>query len=616
MVSPIFVPTGVLFAGALLEIVLGGILSKAAKGWLAFLAAAIALTAVLAMIPGSMHGEVLTATLLNWDKGIAFVYHVDGLSILFMLLGTGMGSAILLYSIGYMEEEEEGITRFYVLMLVFIGGFVMLVCAANLLMAYFAWELIGLCSYFLVGFWYKDQAAADGSRKVLIMTHLAGYGLLAAIILLFVRTGTFLWVDPRVGAAFSGGIVLLMIIAAMAKSVMYPLHTWIPEAMNAPTPVSALLHSACYVKAGAYLIARMYSIGPWHATWGNLLLVIGCLTMLVGVIFAMAQTDLKRLLAFHTVSQLGYVVTGLALGTSLGIAAGLFYATSHALFKGTLFMCAGAVQRATGTRDMRKLGGLSSRMPVTTHVWLVAAAAIVGVPLTNGFVAKWLLFDAALSAKQEVVVVVAWAVSILTTFSFLKATVSVFYGVPGHELRVQEVHEAAPSMQAGMGITGALCVVFGVAPQLLMQPVIGPAVRSLGFEWQVQATWLGVLTNSGTIGVTVGAAAGLVLAALFGVSAYHFVRAPAGGHPVSVFTGGDPLPEDDTLGAVDFAEMAEAAFEPVYSLNPDPLYLLIWREIKDVAIGTRRFATVGLERQPVFTALVCAAALFAGVWLL
>ena len=616
MIHPVFVPTAVLFAGALLEIVLGGVLSKAAKGWLAFLAAAIALTAVLAMIPGSMHGDVLTATLLDWDAGIAFVYHVDGLSILFMLLGTGMGSAILLYSIGYMEEEEEGTTRFYVLMLVFIGGFVMLVCAANLLMTYFAWEVIGLCSYFLVGFWYKQQAAADGSRKVLIMTHFAGYGLLAAIMLLYVRTGTFLWADPAVGAAFSGAIVLLLIVAAMAKSVMYPLHTWIPEAMNAPTPVSALLHSACYVKAGAYLIARMYSIGPWHGTFGNFLLVVGCLTMVVGVVFAMAQTDLKRLLAFHTVSQLGYVVTGLALGTSLGIAAGLFYAASHALFKGTLFMCAGAVQRATGTRDMRKLGGLSSRMPVTTHVWLMAAAAIVGVPLTNGFVAKWLLFDAALSANQAVVVVVAWAVSILTTFSFLKATVSVFYGMPPDELRAEQVHEAAPSMRVGLGITGALCLVFGIAPQLMMQPVIEPAVRSLGFDWQVQATWLGVLTGSGTIGVTVGAAAGLALAALFGAGAYHLVRAPARGHPVSVFTGGDPLPEDDTLGAVDFAEMAEAAFEPVYSLDPDPLYLLIWREIKDVAIGARRFATAGLERQPIFTALVCAAALFAGVWLL
>jgi len=434
MFQPVFLPTSILFVGGLLEIVLARVLSRATKGWLAFLASVLALVAVFALMPAIIHGDVLTASLFDWDAGNALVYRVDGLSVLFMLLGAGMGSAILLYSVGYMEEEEEGVTRFYVLMLVFIAGFVMLACSANLLIVYFSWELIGLCSYFLVGFWYKQQVAADGARKVLIITHIAGYGLLAAIMLLYVRTGTFVWTDPAVAPAFSGGIVLMMIVAAMAKSVMYPLHTWIPEAMNAPTPVSALLHSACYVKAGAYLIARMYSIGPWHETFGNLLLVIGCVTMLVGVIFALAQTDLKRLLAFHTVSQLGYVVTGLALGTSLGVAAGLFYAASHALFKGTLFMCAGAVQRATGTRDMRKLGGLASRMPVTTLVWLVSAAAIAGVPLTNGFVAKWLLFDAALEAKQAVVVVIAWAVSVLTAFSFLKATVGVFYGIPSHEL--------------------------------------------------------------------------------------------------------------------------------------------------------------------------------------
>jgi multicomponent Na+:H+ antiporter subunit A len=615
MIHSVFVPTGVLFAAALLEILLAGILSRRAKGSLAFLAAAIALTAVLAMMPEVIHGQVLTATLFDWDAGIPLAYHVDGLSILFILMGTGMGSAILLYSVGYMAEEEEGTTRFYVLMLVFIGGFVMLVCAANLLIAYFAWELIGLCSYLLVGFWYKQRAAVDGARKVLIITHLAGYGLLAAIMLLYVRAGTFLWTDPAVGAAFSGAIVLLMLVAAMAKSVMYPLHTWIPEAMNAPTPVSALLHSACYVKAGVFLVARMYSIGPWHAGFGNLLLIIGCLTMIVGAVFAVAQTDLKRLLAFSTVSQLGYIVTGLALGTNLGIAAGLFYAATHALFKGTLFMCAGAVQHATGTRDMRRLGGLSALMPVTSRVWLVASAAIVGVPLTNGFVAKWLLFDAALEANQAVVVVVAWAVSIITTFYFFKATLSVFYGMPASDLRVERIHEVSPAMQIGLGLTGTLCVVFGIAPQLVMQPAIEPAVRSLGFDWQVQMTWLGVLTGSGTIGVTVGAAAVVLVAVLFGAGAYRLVRAPAG-HPVAVFTGGDPLPEGDTLGAVDFAEMAEAGFEPVYSLDPDPLYFLIWRKIRDAAAGVGRFATAWPERQPVVTSLLCGATLCVGVWLL
>ena len=615
MISLVVLPTGVLFAGALLEIVLAGVLSRSAKGWLAFLATGSAFAAVLLMMPRIIQGDILTATLFNWDTGISLAYHIDGLSILFMLIATGVGAAILLYAIGYMEDEEEGTTRFYLLMLVFIGGMVILVCSANLLMAYIAWELIGLCSYFLVGFWYKQRVAVDGARKVLIMTHLAGYGFLAAIMLLYVRAGTFLWTDPAVGAQFSGVIVLLMLVATMAKSVMYPLHTWIPEAMNAPTPVSALLHSACYVKAGVFLIARMYSIGPWHAAFGNLMLLVGCLTMVVGAIFAVAQTDLKRLLAFSTVSQLGYIVTGLALGTNLGIAAGLFYAASHALFKGTLFMCAGAVQHATGTRDMRKLGGLSAVMPVTSRVWLIAAAAIVGVPLTNGFAAKWLLFDAALEANQAVVVVVAWAVSIITTFYFFKATLSVFYGMPTPDLPVEKIHEVSPCMQVGLGITGTLCVVFGIAPQILMQPAIEPAVRSLGFDWQVQMTWLGVLTGSGTVGVTVGAAAVVLVAAFFGAGMYRLVLAPAG-HPVAVFTGGDPLPEGDTLGAADFAEMAEIAFKPVYSLDPDPLYLLIWRAIRDTGATVRRIATGLPEQKPVATSLVCAAALCAGVFLL
>jgi NADH:ubiquinone oxidoreductase subunit 5 (subunit L)/multisubunit Na+/H+ antiporter MnhA subunit len=613
--TPVFLPAGILFAGAVLEVVLARMFSQVAKGWLAFLTVAAALTAVLAMMPDIIHGEVLTATLFDWDAGIPLAFHIDGLSIAFMLIATGIGSAILLYAIGYMADEEEGTTRFYLLMLVFIGGMVVLVCSANLLMTYLAWELIGLCSYFLVGFWYKQAAAVNGAKKVLIITHFAGYGLLAAIMLLHARTGTFLWTDPAASPALSGAIVLLMLVAAMAKSVMYPLHTWIPEAMNAPTPVSALLHSACYVKAGVFLIARMYSIGPWHETFGNLLQLIGCLTMLVGAVFAVAQTDLKRLLAFSTVSQLGYIVTGLALGTNLGIAAGLFYAATHAVFKGTLFMCAGAVQHATGTRDMRKLGGLSASMPITSRVWLVAAAAIVGVPLTNGFVAKWLLFNAALEANQAVVVVVAWAVSIITTFYFFKATLCVFYGTPAPDLRVEKIHEVSTTMRVGLGLTGALCVVFGIAPQLLMQPVIEPAVRSLGFDWQVQMTWLGVLTGSGTIGVTVAAAAVILVAVLFGAGAYVLLRAPTG-HPVAVFTGGDPLPEGDMVGAVDFAEMAETAFEPVYSLDPDPLYLVIWREIRDTAAAAGHFATAWPERRPVLISLVCAAALCAGVWLL
>jgi multicomponent Na+:H+ antiporter subunit A len=607
------VPTAVLFLAAALELALAPWLSRIAKGWLAFLAAATAAAAVVRLACRTAGGQVVVTSQGHWDRGIAIAYHVDGLSAMFMLMATIIGGLILLYSVRYMEDEPEGTTRFYILMLSFIGGFTLLVGTSSLLLIYVAWEAMGLCSYFLVGFWYRQQPAVDGARKVLLITHVGGYGLFAAVVMLYVRTGTFDWTDPAMATALSGGLVVLLLAAAMAKSVLYPLHTWIPEAMNAPTPVSGLLHSACYVKCGVYLIARMYAIGPWQAAFGDLMLLVGCVTMLVGAVFAVAQTDLKKLLAFSTVSQLGYIVTGLALGTDLGVAAGLYYAASHALFKGTLFLCAGAVQHATGTRDMRTLGGIAARMPATTAIWLVAASAIVGVPGTTGFVAKWLLFGAALDARQVVVVAVAWIVSLVTVFYFLKATISVFYGVPGPELRVDDIHEVAPSMRVGMGVLAALCVVFGVAPQLLMGAVIAPAARALAFDWTIQMTWLGVMTGAGAVAVTAGGAAVIAAAALGGV-VFGLVHASAA-RPVAVFTGGDPLPSSDALGAVDFADIAKSAFAPVYSLDPDPLYTRIWQAVRDTAVALGGLARATAEDHPVATAAVSIAVLCVGVWL-
>jgi multicomponent Na+:H+ antiporter subunit A len=287
---------------------------------------------------------------------------------------------------------------------------------------------------------------------------------------------------------------------------------------------------------------------------------------------------------------------------------------SHALFKGTLFMCAGAIQHATGTRDLRQLGGLYAQMPRTTLIWIVAAASISGVPLTTGLVAKWLIFDAALEAGQVVVLLIGWAASLLTAFSFLKATVSAFFGSPPPEMRARQVHEVPASMQLGMGVLAFLCVLFGVAPQLLLEPVIAPAVRSLGFAWEIQASWFGVTTASGGLGVTVGAA--LVLTAvLLGAGVYRLVGV-SGARSVAVFSGGDPLPAGGTLGATDFADMAEHAFKPVYSLDPDPFYLRVWAAVRDSSAALGRFAADWMERRALAVGVTCAAALWTLVWLL
>lgn len=607
-------PILILLAGALAQLLVMWVQSSQVKGWLAFAAGLGALIAVLAAVPSIRQGQPLSAGPFMWDQGVPILYYVDGLSLIFALMGTGIGSAILLYCVRYMEHEAEGVTRFYVLMLVFIAGLVNLATSANLLLAYLSWEVVGLCSYFLVGFWYKNTAAANGARKVLLMTHLPGYGLLIAIMLLYGQSGTFLWTDPALSAAFTTTIFGLMLLAAMAKSVMVPLHTWIPEAMNAPTPVSALLHSACYVKAGVYLIARIYTITPWQPSWNTVVLVIGCATMLVGALFALIQTDLKRLLAFSTISQLGYIITGLGLGTALGIAAGLFYCLSHGLFKGTLFLCAGSVQHATGTRDMRQLGGLAAKMPHTTRIWLIAAAAIVGVPLTNGFVAKWLLLDAALEAGAGPVVMVAWLVSVFTAFYMLKATVSVFYGELPAVIEAQHPHESAPSMLVGMGTLAGLALLFGIAPQLLMQPVVAPAVRDLGFEWLVNLSWLGVQTTSAGMQVTLGAAI-VLLGLLVGWAMFRLTRAPKT-EAIGLFTGGEPpAVPGDSVGVSDFAGLAETAFEPVLAAtDPDPLYRQIWTGLKQLAGQFDTIFTPLGEGHPVLASLVLALVVLALVW--
>ena len=459
----ILVAPSSLLLGAVLQILVARLCSARTKGILATLACLPALLAVVGMVPLVRAGQSFDLNLLQWDGPLALVLHVDALSVLFALMGTGLGGFVLLYSIGYMAHDKSA-TRFYASMLIFIAGFVGLVYSANLFVFYLCWEVIGLCSFSLVGFWYSNREAVAGARKVLLMTHIAGYGLLAGILTIYFRTGSALWTDPAVAHSFTGGIFVLMLVALVAKSVQVPLHTWIPEAMAAPTPVSALLHAACYVKAGVYLAARMYSFGAGSVPWGGATLVwIGTITMAVGVMYAMVQTDLKRMLAYSTVSQIGYMMMGIGIGTPLAITAGLLHCLNHGFFKGGMFLTAGSVQHAAGTRDMNKLGGLAQRMPQTTLSWLIGAGSMMGIPLMSGFASKWMLYAAALQAGWAVPAMVAWAVSLGTVFLCAKATSAVFLG-PLTEA-TKDAHESPPTMVWGMGFMAAGSVVLGVAPQ-------------------------------------------------------------------------------------------------------------------------------------------------------
>ena len=613
-----------LLLGAALQILVAKLVSARTKGILATLFCLPSLVAVAAMVRLVETGQAIDVKLFSWDGPLALVLHVDALSVLFGLMGAGIGGFVLLYSIGYMAHDKSA-TRFYATMLVFIAGFVGLVYSANLFIFYLCWEVVGLCSFSLVGFWYTNREAVNGARKVLLMTHIAGYGLLAAILVIFHRTGSALWTDPAVAQAFTGGVFLLLVVALVAKSVQVPLHTWIPEAMAAPTPVSALLHAACYVKAGVYLAARMHSFGAWPAAWGDTLMWIGTVTMAVGVMYAMVQTDLKRMLAFSTVSQIGYMMMGLGIGTPLAITAGLLHCLNHGFFKGGLFLTAGSVQHATGTRDMNQLGGLAQRMPRTTLSWLVGVGSMMGFPLMSGFASKWMLYAAALQAGQVVPAVIAWAVSLGTVFLGVKATSAVFLGpLPA---KIKDAHESPASMVWGMGLLAAGSVILGIAPQLAVNTLLNPILRALSLGAGVHVTWFGLSSDAGTFSTTGGLVLAVVSLVIGGaIYALAYVARPvqvtAGGGAAmagaggGVFTGGEPLPEGDRLSAGDFSKIFEQNWKSFFRWsNVDKVYLAIWEALQGVSRGLG-VAVAVLERNAGGAVVVLATGVLAAIrWL-
>lgn len=605
-----------LLLGALLQILVARLCSARVKGVLAALSALPALTAVILSARSVQTGQAMELNLLQWDGGPNLVFHVDGLSVLFAFMGAGLGAIVLLYSIGYMAHEVSA-TRFYATMLVFIGGFIALVYSANLLFLYLCWEVIGLCSFSLVGFWYTNGEAVRGARKVLLMTHIAGYGLLAAILVLHARTGSFLWTAPNVSRYFTGGVFLLATIAVLGKSVQVPLHTWIPEAMAAPTPVSSLLHAACYVTAGVYLAARMHSFAVWPAAWSTVLIGVGTITMALGVMYAMVQTDLKRMLAFSTVSQIGYMVLGIGIGTPLAITASLLHCLNHGFFKGGLFLNAGAVQHAAGTRDMNELGGLAQKMPRTTFCWLIGVGNMAGIPLMSGFVSKWMIYAAALQAGWAIPAVVAWVVSLGTVFLCAKATSEVFLGSLTE--KTEDAHEAPPTMQLAMALMAAGSVVLGIAPQLAVQYLLNPVLCAFSLGPGLQVSWLGLFAGAGsfsTIGGLVLALVSLVAGGAIYAMAHQsrtMVVATAGSAALAgggVFTGGEPLSDHAQLTARDFSGIFEQAWRPFFRWsNVDHIYLEVWRGLQ---FASRKLGVVvaWMEAHATLLVVVLAAVLF------
>jgi len=359
----------------------------------------------------------------------AFTLVPDGLGLSIAAIAAVIGSLTVIYSAGYMQHGEQ-LNRYYALVLVFIGAMIGLVLSGSLLWMFFFWEITAFCSYALISFHNDDPKAVAGGIKALVITSLGGVGLLVGAQGAYAYLGdyqisTFLSQAGSLPPAVLGLIAFGFLAAAAAKSAQMPFHTWLPAAMEAPTPISALIHAATMVNAGVYLLARFFPAFQAVPGWATAVIIIGCLSALSAGIMALAANDLKRALAYSTISQLGYMVYAVGTGA---VFSSQFHLLSHAIFKALLFLGAGVVITAVGSRDMRKMGGLGSRMPFTRLVFIIAALALAGIPLTNGFFSKELILEGGLEHGPQWAYYAMMAGIWLTAVYTLRMVWMVFYG--------------------------------------------------------------------------------------------------------------------------------------------------------------------------------------------
>jgi len=464
------VPEAVVWAIFLLPVcsfVTIGLFTRRWPRWCGYITiAAVGLSFLLSLL-------VLDSVIQEDGRDLAFATHqwltigpltvnlgltVDGLTAMMLMVVTSVSFLVQVYSQGYMHGDP-GYSRYYAFMSLFSGSMLGLVLAENLVMLYVFWELVGLCSYLLIGFWFERPAARAAATKAFIVTRLGDLGFLTAIILIWSQTGEL---DiPRIQemamAGAIGDVILTWLAAgvfagAVGKSAQFPLHVWLPDAMEGPTPVSALIHAATMVAAGVYLVARLFPIFSTSDVAMNSVAVVGGITAVVAASMGIVVTDIKRVIAYSTISQLGYMMLGLGVG---GLVAGVFHLLNHAFFKALLFLGAGSVNHATNTFDMRRMGGLRRLMPWTFTTFVIAALSLAGIFPLSGFWSK----DEILSDAWDERRALAWVglvVAFMTALYIGRAVFLTFGGdYQGGEAPSTSPPSAAASGGSGQGPAGA-----------------------------------------------------------------------------------------------------------------------------------------------------------------
>ncbi|MGH8697576.1 MAG: proton-conducting transporter membrane subunit, partial [Burkholderiales bacterium] len=457
--------------------------ARNAEAWLAGAIALAALLIAAKFYPAVARAEVIRGE-LEWlpALGLDFTLRMDGFAWMFAVLVTGIGFLVVLYARYYMSPQDP-VPRFFSLFLAFMGAMLGVVLAGNLIQLVFFWELTSLVSFLLIGYWHHNAAARDGARMALVVTSAGGLCLLAGALLVGHIVGSY-----DLDAVLAAGdlirshelylpALILVLLGALTKSAQFPFHFWLPHAMAAPTPVSAYLHSASMVKLGVFLMARLWPVLAGTDAWIWIVGTAGVCTFVLGAYAAIFQNDLKGLLAYSTISHLGLITLLLGLNSPLAAVAAIFHIMNHATFKASLFMGAGVIDHETGTRDIRRLSGLYRFMPISATLAMVAAAAMAGVPLLNGFLSKEMFFAEALAVagpSQSMdralpyLAALAGAFSVAYSLRFIR---EVFFGPAPTDLP-RTPHEPPRWMRFPIEALVLACVVVGVFPAV----TIGPAL--------------------------------------------------------------------------------------------------------------------------------------------
>jgi multicomponent K+:H+ antiporter subunit A len=426
---------------------------------------------------------------LDWlpSLGVAFSLRLDGLAFLFSVLILGIGALVVLYGAYYLSSDDPP-ARFFAFLLFFMGAMLGVVLSDNLILLVVFWELTSLSSFLLIGYWRHREDARQGARMALAVTGAGGLALLAGVLLIGRVVGSY---DLDAVFAAKGAlresalftpIILLVLLGAFTKSAQFPFHFWLPRAMAAPTPVSAYLHSATMVKAGVFLLARLYPALGDNDVWFWVVSSVGLATLLFGAVVAIFQHDLKGLLAYSTISHLGLITLLFGLDTPLAVVAGVFHIINHAVFKASLFMAAGIIEHESGSRDMRQLNGLWKAMPITATLAMVACAAMAGVPLANGFLSKEMFFAEALAVDSHhllaIATPIAATIAAVTGVAYsLRFIHDVFFNGESIGL-IKTPHEPPRWMRVPVEILVVLCLLVGIFPAYTIGPLLAVAATS------------------------------------------------------------------------------------------------------------------------------------------